>query len=71
VTNWLEPLGFTCQKATRVTANDTLSCTGPLLEGASAVGNLRMSPGPSPGMGAKLYVVMDDIEQGPFDLPGP
>jgi hypothetical protein len=71
VTNWLAPLGFSCRQKTRIATNDTLSCTGTLLEGVTVQGNVRMSPGPTAGMGAKLFVVADETEQGPFELTGP
>jgi hypothetical protein len=71
VTKWLEPTGFTCKAKTRDSTNDTLSCTGALVAGAEADGNVRMSPGPTTGMGGLLFVTLDGIEQGPFAVTGP
>lgn len=71
VTNWLAPAGFTCGPAARATTDDTLRCTGALALSTTVSANIRMSPGPSSGMGASLYAIADGVEVGPFAMPGP
>jgi hypothetical protein len=71
VTNYLAPAGFSCTLKSRDRTNDTLGCTGALAYGDVVSGNIRMSPPPSAGMGASLYVVAGGAEQGPFALTGP
>lgn len=71
VTAFLSPAGFVCTIATRVTTNDTLSCAGIVAPGATYTGNIRMSPGPTAGMGGTLYVFAGGVQLGPFAITGP
>ena len=66
VTNWLDPAGFTCLPATRVTTNDTLSCTGTLRAKQPFKLNVRYSGGQAPS--AELYVIVNGKRQGPFSI---
>lgn len=68
---FLSPTGFTCAVTTRSTTKDTLSCAVTIAPGSTYTGNIRMSPGPTAGMGGTLYVFENGAQVGPFAMTGP
>lgn len=73
VTNFLCPSQLPVGAiSTTATTNDTLTCSGgtlPLDQKFQL--NVRMSPGPTTGMGGKLFGRQDGVFKGPFQISGP
>jgi hypothetical protein len=73
ITNFLCPLQLPLATvSTTDSTRDTLTCSGGTLPlGEQFQLNVRMSPGPTAGMGGRLFGREDGVFQGPFEITGP
>ncbi len=57
---------------TATSTNDTLTCSGgTIMPGQQLQLNVRMTPGPTTGMGGQLFGRQDGVFKGPLQITGP